>query len=265
MGGMKIWHTKKGGVSVLIMLVMVQITFMVFEFIPLNAGYFQYDQNKIDCEIISGTITESKWIRITRHTRYIAYTIVYTDNGELYSKQYRNLLSKNVGDTVELAKLPDGTVVPTFIQMTGKGDFIVFIELAFLIAIFVGLHIKGSNTQPSTSQPDDYNRRELRKKGSSFEPVFRSDNWMEPEEADFRNAAKGDDKLLAMLNTHAASTVAGVNTNEEVEVSEEQEEVLAFHPRKQKEEPQISFSDSEDLGEYEGINLDDLVVERLDD
>ena len=82
--------------------------------------------------------------------------------------------------------------------------------------------------------------------------------WLEEE--DLYRAATRNDRLMEMVNMQA-SAPGNVNINEEVEISEEPEPVIPL--RHKEPDPFISYSLEEDS--YKGINLDDLVVEKLDD
>ena len=135
---------------------------------------------------------------------------------------------------MKLARLPDGRLVPLFIQLPGNVDTMIALGFFLLCAVAVlwrmKLHPKAASSVGSVKLVDD----------------------------DFDRFATQEEKLLKMVNNQAQT----INPNEEVEISEEPEAVI---PVGKKGSGQDSFYSAEDPGEYEGINLDDLIVEKLDD
>ncbi|MDE7368122.1 MAG: hypothetical protein K2N24_12290, partial [Lachnospiraceae bacterium] len=143
-------------------------------------------------------------------------------------------LFKKTGDSVKLARLPEGSLVPLFIQLPGNVDTMIALGVFLLCAVAVlwrtKLHPKAASSVSSVKLVED----------------------------DFDRFATQEEKLLKIVNNQAQT----INTNEEVEISEEPEAVI---PVGKRGSGQDSFYSTEDPGEYEGINLDDLIVEKLDD
>lgn len=95
----------------------------------------------------------------------------------------------------------------------------------------------------------------LRKK---LHPKAASSNTVRLVTDDFDQYISQEERLMTMVNTQATT----INTNEEVDISEEPEAVIPVNRRGKEQD---SFYSLKGPGEYEGINLDDIVVEKLDD
>lgn len=213
----------------------------VMNVISVNRGISEYNSMKEYCQVIEGRITginmESKRSRVGTRTRYNTYLraiVVYTEDGEEQSQEFYFPLFKRTGDSVKLARLPDGSLVPLYIQLPGNVNT--------MIALGVFLLLGGAVLWRMKLNP---------KAVSSVNPV-------KLVEDDFDRFATREEKMLKIVNNQAQT----INTNEEVEISEEPETVI---PLGKRGSGQDSFYSTEDPGEYEGINLDDLIVERLDD
>lgn len=237
---------KKNSVPTLITLVAIHLFCYIFILLTMNWGSMvRYQQNKADSQILEGRITEVTTIRGygRRSTRTYNVTIEYTENGETKTAVFKKPIGKGRGDAVELIRLPDGVLVPRYIQFPGgsaSGCFALLVEVALVLAVLLRSRVGNVKSGPLSTlvQPvDDFD-----------EYVSREEAYVSREEA------------LMQMVTQAQNT--GVNVNEEVQISEEPEAVI---PVKKLDTIQDSPYSLEDLGEYEGIDLDNLVVEKLND
>lgn len=234
----------KGNPVVLIVVLGLWILMSIANFISLNHGYFEYNSMKSNSQVLEGRIASinmesQRSYSYTRHrNRYNTYLkalVVYTEDGEEKMEEFHFPLFKGEGDSVKLARLPDGSLVPLFIQLSGNMSTMIifgtFLVLAIVIFVRTKLYPKAAASSSNTVRlvTDDF------------------DQYVSQEE-----------RLMTMVNPQSQT----INTNEEVDISEEPEAVIPVSLRGKEQDP---FYSLEDPGEYEGINLDDLVVEKLDD
>lgn len=226
---------RKASIPTFVTLLVIQFIFFLVFFIPMNWGSMvRYHQNKEDSQILEGRITEVK--RLGYRARFQTYnvTIEYTENGETKTAVFKKPVGKGVGDMVELIRLPDGVLVPRYLQFPGSaGRYVaVFIEVVFVLIFWLRMRTGDGKTTPLTT-------------------------LVQPVEDDFEQYVSREEQLMKMVN-QAQST--GVNVNEEVEISEEPEAVISV---KKLDTIQDSPYSLEELGEYEGVNLDELIVEKM--
>lgn len=238
----------------LLVLFAIDLLFFLIEFVPPNWNLFQYKLNPGDSQILTAQITEVRKLHEYSNKKRSQNVIVeWIEDGEVRTAYFIKPLSKGVGDEVELARLSDGRLTPLYIQLERPQYYASSFSI-LIIFLIVGIVMRaGGKTRNSAAG-----------EAVSFGSVSQKDSllsgWQGLEEEDLYRAATRNDRLMEMVNMQA-SAPGNVNINEEVEISEEPEPVI---PLKHKEpDPFISYSSEEDS--YKGINLDDLVVEKLDD
>lgn len=215
---------------------------LILSFITLNRGIFEYNSMKDYSQVLEGRITginmESRRnysLRSrSRYNTYLSTLVVYTEDGEEKHQEFQLALFKKEGDSVRLARLPDGSLVPLFIQLPWNVETMILLAFLLLVSVAVILQTK-------------FHRR-----------VASSPHPVQMIVDDFDQFTTQEERMLKMVNTQAQT----INTGEEVEISEEPEAVIPVSLRGKETD---SFYSTEDLGEYEGVNLDDLIVEKLDD
>ncbi|MCM1494968.1 MAG: hypothetical protein NC089_04135 [Bacteroides sp.] len=226
----------------LFIILAIWLFMLILSFITMNRGIFEYNSMKDYSQVLEGRITginvESRRnysLRSrSRYNTYLSTLVVYTEDGEEKHQEFRLALFKKTGDSVRLARLPDGSLVPLFIQIPWNVETMILLAFLLLVSVAVILQTK-------------FHRRAA----SSPHPVQMIVD-------DFDQFTTQEERMLKMVNTQAQT----INTGEEVEISEEPEAVIPVSLRGKETD---SFYSTEDLGEYEGVNLDDLIVEKLND
>lgn len=219
----------------------IWLVMLILEFITMNYGIFEYNSMKDYSQVLEGRITginvESRRNYSLRgrlrYNTYLSTQVVYTENGEEKHEEFQLALFKKAGASVRLARLPDGSLVPLFIQIPGNVGTMILFAFLLLVSVAVILQTK-------------FHRRAA----SSPHPVQMIVD-------DFDQFTTQEERMLKMVNTPAQT----INTGEEVEISEEPEAVIPIGLRGKETD---SLYSTEDLGEYEGVDLDKLIVEKLD-
>lgn len=240
--------------TVLVLLI-VNLLFFLIKFVPLNWNLFQYKLHPGDSQILTAQITNVKTFHEhSNKKRRYRVVVEWMEDGEVRSAYFIKPLFRGLGDEVELARLPDGRLTPLYIQLD-RPQYYASSFSFLIIVLIISIVMKVVNKSPSLAT-GDYMSFETRSPKDG-----RLSGWQGMEAEDLYTAAMRDDKLQEMVNMQASAPV-GVNVNEEVEISEEPEAVILL---KHKEPESFVSYALEEQDSYEGINLDDLVVEKLDD
>lgn len=258
----------KNGIKYILCLIGIEVFFFLIRLIPMNLEYFQYNSNAEDSQVFEGrivSIREDYYYKASRREHYA--TVEWTEDGEVKTFEFLKPMLKKTGDFVKLARLSDGRLVPLFLRFPGNEYYYLYSIITLLVILVVIILLKASGLNVAAPKLNE----------EEAAPAFRVSHrrgllsgWQESMGENLYGAARRDDKLqnminmnaAATINMHTSTTVNGLNVNQEVEISEEPEAVI---PLKHKEPEAFTSYAPEQTDTYEGINLDDLVVEKLDE
>lgn len=247
---------KRGNIfKAVLVLFLLDLFMFLIDFVPPNWNLFQYKLHPGDSQILTAQITDVRTLYAHSNKRRSRNVIVeWIEDGEVRKAYFIKPLSKGLGDEVELARLPDGRLAPLYIQLDRPQYYAS--SFSFLIIVLIISIVKKAVNKSPTFATGDYMSF-----GTAPPKEDRLSGWQGLEAEDLYTAAMRNDKLQGIVNMQASAPV-GVNINEEVEISEEPETVIPLNHKEP--EPFASYA-LEEQDSYEGINLDDLVVEKLDD